>query len=101
MDIRDTIERERITSAAVKQLKATIREESAKHEEEVHARRHAGALVAASGEGWEASPLHVCLREGARHEEMTCISVWAGELSQLQRGVHVERENSPPGVRDF
>eukprot|EP00891_Asterochloris_glomerata_P008098 jgi/Astpho2/8098/Aster-03042 len=39
VDIRDTIERERITSAAVKQLKATIREESAKHEEELRANK--------------------------------------------------------------
>ena len=60
VDIRDTIERERITSAAVKQLKADIREESAKHEEEVHARRHAGALVAASGEGCKL--VSVCLQ---------------------------------------
>ena len=31
-----TIERERITSATVKQLKAEIKEEKAKHEEQVH-----------------------------------------------------------------
>ena len=38
-----TIERERITTAAVKQLKAEIKEEKSKHEEEVSLLLHASA----------------------------------------------------------
>lgn len=45
-----TIERERITSATVKQLKAEIKEEKAKHEEQVlqstlHTCTHSVAIV--------------------------------------------------------
>ena len=40
-----TIERERITTAAVKQLKAEIKDEKSKHEEEVKLLLHASAPV--------------------------------------------------------
>lgn len=40
-----TIERERITTAAVKQLKAEIKDEKSKHEEEVSLLLHAAASV--------------------------------------------------------
>ena len=40
-----TIERERITTAAVKQLKAEIKDEKSKHEEEVKLLLHASAAI--------------------------------------------------------
>lgn len=40
-----TIERERITTAAVKQLKAEIKDEKSKHEEEVWLLSHIAASV--------------------------------------------------------